>query len=237
MKHFKTNKLSLDIQFEHIFNDYKVVSFSTSDKYIKYGALFLDEINLKTKAKSIIFEDGNSFYALYEKSEFLELNFSKEIQVLKHSESLIFKVIENINELKEIPIHLLSQLLINSISTPDHKRLSFNNLTGKLYLFNPNYFKISKTRDKELIFKIVALEFRINKDISLELNVKTFSNTLLTKKMNFSKKKFKQFPKYTFVHSTNSLKRVLNSDSKNENQYILKQTSKNGVLEKTIFLF
>lgn len=232
MKHLKTNKLLLDIKFEHILKDYKVVRFSTSDKYIKHGALFLDEINLKTNAKSIIFEDGNSFYTLYEKSEFSDLDLSKEIQSLKHCESLIFKIIDTINELQKVPIHLLSQLLINSISTPNHKRLSFNNLTGRLYLFNPNYFKTNKTNGKAMIFKIIALEFRINKDISLELNVKTFSNTLLYKKMNFSKKKFKEYPKYTFVYSTNSLKRVLTSDSKNENKYILKQTSKKGILEK-----
>ncbi len=237
MKNIKTNKLSIDIKYEEILDDFSIIKFSTSEKYIKYGALFLDEINLETKAKSIVFEQGSSFYALYKKAEMSKLDLSKKIQSLKYSDSLIYKLIDNKKELTEIPKHLLSQLLINSISTPNHKRLSFNNLTGKLYLFSPDNFQISKTRDKELIFKIVGLEFKINSEISLELNVKTFSNVLLSKKMDFSKRKFKEFPKYTFVHSTNSLKRILNSDSKNENQFILKQTSKNGVLEKNNITF
>lgn len=237
MKNIKTNKLSIDINYEQILDDFSIIKFSTSEKYIKYGALFLDEINLETNAKSIVFEQGNSFFALYEKIEISKFDLSKKLQSLKHSDSLIYKLIDNKKELLEIPKHLLSQLLINSISTPKHKRLSFNNLTGKLYLFSPNNFQISKTRDKELIFKIVGLEFKINNEISLELNVKTFSNVLLSKKMDFSKRKFKEFPKYTFVHSTNSLKRILNSDSKNENQFILKQTSKNGILEKNNITF
>ncbi|WP_452218393.1 hypothetical protein [Lacinutrix undariae] len=237
MKNIKTNKLSIDINHEQILNDFSIIKFSTSEKYIKYGALFLDEINLETNAKSIAFEQGNSFYALYEKIEISKLDLSKKLQSLKHSDSLTYKLIDNKKELLEIPKHLLSQLLINSISTPKHKRLSFNNLTGKLYLFNPNHFQISKTRDKELIFKIVGLEFKINNEISLELNVKTFSNVLLSKKMDFSKKKFKEFPKYTFIYSTNSLKRILSSDSSNENQFILKQTSKNGILEKNNITF
>ncbi len=232
MKYCKTNKLSIDISYSEILEDFIIIKFSSSEKYIKYGALFLDEINLNTEAKSIVFDNGNSFYALYEKSEVEDVDWSKTIQSLKHSDSLLFKTIKNLNDLSNIPEYLLAQLLINSISTPKHKRLSFNNLTGKLYLFNPNHFKISKTRDKELIFKIIGLEFKINNANSLELNVKTFSNVLLSKKMDFSKKKLRELPKYTFVHSTNSLKRVLNSESKNENQFILKQTSKNGSLEK-----
>lgn len=232
MNYCKTNKLSLDINSEQILNDFSVIKFSTSEKYIKYGALFLDDVNLNTQARSIVFEGGNSFYALYDKDSSINLDISKKIQSLNHSDSLLFKEINDKKELSIIPTHLLAQLLINSISTPKHKRLSFNNLTGKLFLFNANHFKVSRTRDKELIFKIVGIEFKINKDISLELNVKTFSNVLLSKKMDFSKRKFSDFPKYTFVYATNSLKRILGSDNKDENQFILKQTSKNGILEK-----
>jgi len=232
MKYCKINTLKIDLKFANILNDFSIIQFSSTDDYIKYGALFLDEINLNLKTKSIVFEQGKSFYALFNKNDFEKIDLSLVLKSLKFSDTLIYKIIESEDELNKIPKHLLSQLLINSISTPKHKRLSFNNLTGKLYLFNTNHFKISKTREKEQIFKIVGLEFKINKTLSLELNVRTFSNVLLSKKMDFSKKKFRDYAKYSFVHATNTLKRVLNSDEKVENQFILKQTQKNGKLEK-----
>ncbi|MCY1719235.1 hypothetical protein OU798_02725 [Prolixibacteraceae bacterium Z1-6] len=228
----KTNRLLIDFNYENILRDFTIIQFSTTENYIKYGAVFLDEINLKTNAQSIVFEQGSSFYALYLKKEFEAIDIAKQLHSLNDTNALIFNVIETSKDCKMIPPYLLAQLLVNSISTPQHKRLSFNNLTGKLYLFNPKHFKTSKTKEKELIFKIIALEFKINNTLSLELNVKTFSNVLLSKKMDFGLKKFSEYSKYTFVHSTNSLKRILTPDGKSENQFILKQTYRNGTLEK-----
>ncbi len=237
MNTFKTNRLLIDFHYENILKNFTIIQFSTTENYIKYGAVFLDEINLKTNAQSIVFEQGSTFYALYLKKEFEAINLAKHLHSLNSINSLIFKVIETSKDCKMIPPHLLAQLFVNSISTPQHKRLSFNNLTGKLYLFNPKHFKTSKTKEKELIFKIVALEFKINNTLSLELNVKTFSNVLLSKKMDFGLKKFNEYSKYTFVHSTNSLKRILHSDEQSENQFILKQTFRNGTLEKNSIAF
>jgi hypothetical protein len=232
MKHCKINKLNITINSERIFQDFSIVKFSTSENYIKYGALILDELNSLLKAKSIVFERGKSFYALFDKKTIDHTDLSKELEKIDEGETLSFNIL-NKNEIEEIAEHTISQLLINSISTPNHKKLTFNNLTGKLYLFSPAFLKISKSQDKEQIFKIVALELNISPDLSLQLNVRTFSSVLLSKQMDFSKKKFNEYPKYTFVHATGTLKRVLNSDNiAGENQYILKQTSRNGVSEK-----
>jgi hypothetical protein len=232
MKHCKINKLNITINSERIFQDFSIVKFSTSENYIKYGALILDELNSLLKAKSIVFERGKSFYALFDKKTIDHTDLSKELEKINEGETLSFKIL-NKNEIEEIAEHTISQLLINSISTPNHKKLTFNNLTGKLYLFSPAFLKISKSKNKEQIFKIVALELNISPDLSLQLNVRTFSSVLLSKQMDFSKKKFNEYPKYTFVHATGTLKRVLNSDDiAGENQYIHKQTSRNGVSEK-----
>jgi|10_taG_2_1085330.scaffolds.fasta_scaffold03148_8 hypothetical protein len=232
MKHCKINKLNITINYEKIFQDFSIVKFSTSENYIKYGALILDELNSLLKAKSIVFERGKSFYALFDKNTIDNIDLSKELEKIEEGETLSFKIL-NKNEIEEIAEHIISQLLINSISTPNHKKLTFNNLTGKLYLFSPAFLKISKRKDKEQIFKIVALELNISPDSSLQLNVRTFSSVLLSKQMDFSKKKFNEYPKYTFVHATGTLKRVLNSENiTGENQYILKQTSRNGISEK-----
>ncbi|MBE7661462.1 hypothetical protein [Tenacibaculum finnmarkense] len=152
MKNIKTNELAIVLRYEKIIEDFSIIKFATSEKYIKYGALFLDEINLETKAKSIVFEDGNSFYALYDKDYISKIDISKKLQSLKNCDSLSFNFIDTTKKLQEIPKHLLSQLLINSISNPKHNRFSFNNLTGKLYLFNPENFERSKTNGKNVIF-------------------------------------------------------------------------------------
>ncbi len=66
MQHFKTNKLKININFQQLLLDYTVIKFSTTENYIKWGALVIDEIGLTLKAKSIIFERGKSFYAMFE---------------------------------------------------------------------------------------------------------------------------------------------------------------------------
>jgi len=232
MQPCKTNQLNIQFNFQKLLQDYSIVKFSTSENFIKYGALVLDEIELKLNTKSIIFERGKSFYALFDKNYISDVDLSKQLEKIQDGDKLSFKILNKI-ELEQLETHTLAQLLINSIATPNHKRLTFNNLTGKLYLFNPSHLKISKSKDKEQIFKIVGLEFHIDPNCCLQLNVKTFSSVLLSKQMEFTKKKLKEYPKYTFVHSTNTLRRVLPTENvKGENLYILKQTSKKGSLEK-----
>ncbi|SNV51197.1 Uncharacterised protein [Chryseobacterium taklimakanense] len=238
MKICKINRLKINLTLDNIFRDFIIVKFSTSENYIKYGALILDELSYALEAKSIVFEGGKSFYALFEKEKIEKIDLSKSLEKLESGETLFYKLL-NTTEISEIANHTIAQLLINSLSNPKNNKLSFNNLTGKLYLFSPNFFKISKTKDREQVFKIVALELNIASDLSFQLNVKTFSSVLLSKHMDFSKKKFSEFPKYTFVHSTGTLRRVLASDNniQGENQFIQKQTTRNGVLEKNLIPF
>ena len=227
-KYCKTNQLNIEFLFDEILNNFTIIRFSTTENYIKYGALILDEVNFQINARSIVFEKGKSFYALFNVEEIEGVDFAKKVQSLKGGDLLVYDIIKTKQEVKKIPQYLLAQLLMNSISSPSHKRLTFNNLSGKLYVFNPNHFKISTKRDKEQIFKIIGLEFKITESLLLELNVRTFSSLLLSKKMDFSQKPLSKHAKYTFVHSTNTLKRILNSDNiPFENQYILKQENKN----------
>ncbi len=228
MEYCKTNKLDITINYNQLLLDYSIIKFSTSEKYIKYGALILDELGLNLKAKSINFESGRSFYAMFDKTYIQSINISKKLENIKDGEKLSFDFL-NEREIKRVPVHILAQLVINSISTPEHKRLTFNNITGKLYVLN----RIDNLNDKKQIFKIVGLEFHINTNCCLQLNVKTFSSVLLKKKIDFSKKKFSSYPRYTFVNSTGTLRRVLSTEKvEAENEFILRQPFKNGVLEK-----
>ena len=175
---------------------------------------------------------------MFNRSDLESLDLASKMSLLEDSDTLIFEKIENEKELKEIPTHIIGQLLINSISSPSHKRLSFNNLTGRLFVFNPNYFSINRKNDKEQIFKIVGLELKITPSLKVDLNVRTFSSLLLKAKMDFTKRSIAKYPKYTFAHSTQTLKRVLDSDNVSfEDLYILKQTSNKGREQKSIIPF
>ncbi|WP_157559982.1 hypothetical protein U8527_08615 [Kordia algicida OT-1] len=229
----KTNKLVIQINYSQLLTDYSIVKFSTTENYIKYGALILDEVGLKLSAKSIVFERGKSFYVLFDKNFISNIDLFKQLEKIEDGDKLSFKILD-LNETKKIKQHSITQLVVNSIATPKHERLTYNNLTGKLYLFNTNHLRISKSKDKEQIFKIIGLEFYIDPNSCLQLNVKTFSNLLLNKSMDFSKKKMSAYPKYTFVHSTNTLRRILPSEKVSiDNQYILKQSIKKGTIEKS----
>ncbi|WP_430409818.1 hypothetical protein [Kordia sp.] len=233
----KTNKLSIQINFKELLTDYSIVKFSTTENYIKFGALVLDEISTKLKAKSIVFERGKSFYALFDKKIISRVDLARELEKIEYGDKLSFRIL-SLNEIKEINEHSISQLVVNSIASPKHEKLTYNNLTGKLYLFNTNHLKISTSKDKEQIFQIVGLEFYIDLNSCLQLNVRTFSSLLLSKSMDFSIKKISSYPKYTFVHSTKTLKRVLPSEKISiDSQYILKQTLKNGAMQKSSIPF
>ncbi|NVK73882.1 MAG: hypothetical protein HWE24_10400 [Oceanospirillaceae bacterium] len=181
--------------------------------------------NLHLKAKSIQFDGGRSFYALFNNQEFQSINITDCLKEIEGGEALTYHIFNTRVQLKKTPSHVLAQLLINSMTSPKHQRLSFNNLTGRLFLFHPAHFKRSKKGEDNQIFQITGLEFKISQALFLQLNVRTFSSLLLKGQMDFSKRKLSNYPKYTLVHSKNALRRVNKSENVELDElYILKQT-------------
>src|SRR5699024_3197961 len=109
MKYCRINKLDITINSERIFQDFSIVKFSTSEHYIKYGALILDQLDTTLKAKSIVFESGKSFYALFDKSTIDTTNLSKELEKIEDGDTLTFRIL-NKNEIKETAQHTIAQL-------------------------------------------------------------------------------------------------------------------------------
>lgn len=218
MRTFFINELKeLNFNYDDIFKDFSIVKFSTSENYIRNGALILDEVSLNKLTKSVIFESGKTFYALFKKGTVDCLTLRKVIDGAKDGDTILFDPLTP-KKVSNLPKHILAQLLLNSISTPKHKRLTFNNLTGKLYLFHPDLFKRDK---KGSILKVIGLEMKISKDLNFELNVKTFSRLTLFLKEN--KQRYYEC-KYTLVDSKGAMRRVLGSDKlEPSDMYILKQ--------------
>lgn len=231
MSEIRTNKIDITLNYENITNDFCIVRFTTSKKYIPSGALFLDEFQSKIKLKSVVFS-GNygdrNLYTLFSKQEFKEISLRAELNQITGGEELSFDVFDNLLELQEIPKPIIAQLLINSLSSPNNKRYSFNNLSGHFYYFNRYNFEVKTQEDKQTIFKVKGVQIRINTQSQIELNVKTFSNLLLSKKLRFTKEKpLYKYPKYTFSYATQTLKRIINDKANSSNEVFINKQEPN----------
>jgi len=221
----RTNRLNIKLNYEEILSDFAVVKFTTTEKYIPNGALFLDEFQSRTKALSVVFS-GNigekDLYVLFDKKDFSKISLRDELDQIEKGDVLLFEIITTIQSIKKIPKNNLSQLLINTISSPQHKSLSFNNLSGHYYSFHKSNIKKNK---KGEISQIIGLQFKINHNLDLELNVKTFTSLDYRNKLSFTKKMpIHKYPKYVLSNATNTLRRKLpNEKTDNLKIFIIKQ--------------
>lgn len=234
MKNVLTSQIELEFYNTKILEDFVIVQFTTSENYISYGALFLDQFIADLRANSVLFEKGRSLFALFIKIEFEKINLVKELGNINGGESLTYSIIDSLPKLEKIPQYLVAQLLINTLSSPKNELLRFNNLTGGLYIFNNSMVEITRTRKNErLVKKIKAIELRINKDLSLNFGVRTFSSLLLRKSINITSEKLNKEAKYTFSYATKSLRRILPSEESNFKAaeiFIKRSSGKNSIV-------
>ena len=217
------SRIAPTINFQNIIEGFVVVQFTQTDGYIKFGAQFIDEFSQNILAKAVVFENGNSLFTLFEKTQFATLNLRKILDEGTDMDGLRYTVLDN-EQLQKVPKHLMVQLLLNSLSTPKSERLQFNNLTGKLFLFKESFFEKRKFGGDRLITKIPAIEVKIDKDLELELRTTTFTSLLLLSRLKFDKKPLKNYAKYTYVHATKSMRRILNDENLNaKDVFIIKQ--------------
>lgn len=233
MEKVKINIVNPKLNYLNIDNKFSIVRFTTSENYIPFGAQFIDAFSQNIKAKRVVFENGRSLYTLFAKAELKDINIRAEIDKIEGAEVLTFSVLKNI-EIQQIPVHLLVQLLINSLSSPKHHRLRFNNLTGKLFLYNESLFERRKFKDDRLITKIPAIEFKVHSDLNIELRTTTFTSLLLKTKLDFSRKPLHKYAKYTYSHATKSMRRIIDGENLDaKDVFIIKQEPR----KKTIIPF
>ncbi|OUS11654.1 hypothetical protein A9Q93_11080 [Nonlabens dokdonensis] len=223
MNKVTTNRIAPTVNFQNIIEDFVVVQFTQSDGYIKFGAQFIDEFSQNVMAKAVVFENGSSLYTLFVKTEFENIDLRKVLDEGTEMDGLHYKVLD-IEQLQNVPRHILIQLLINSLNAPKSERLQFNNLTGKLFLFKESLFEKRKFGKNKLLTKIPAVEVKINKDLQLQLRTTTFTSLLLLSRLKFERKQLKDYAKYTYVHATKSMRRILKSENLDaKDVFIIKQ--------------
>ena len=214
------NKLDVEFNYNAIAERFMVFKFSTGGRFIKFGAMILDLVDNSIRANSIVFEKGNSFYALLAENTSLYEVRSK-ISDLDEADQIM--VTDESKNLRQLPKNTLLKLLLNSLANYDHPFLQFNNLTGHLYLIHPDNLQRWRGRDN-LITKVMALKIDVSPDMLLNLNVSTFTNLSLKNKLRFEKKKLKDYARYTIHEGKLVMRRLMPSDSLDlDKTYIIKQ--------------
>ena len=213
----QTNKIEAEINHVALDNKYDFFVLTTTEKYIKGGAMILDAPSSILRVQAIHFTSGKSFFVMVFKSADNKNKLKELIQSYSEGRYLTINQL-NSTDLEEKD---LLQLLINGLSNSRNPLLGFSNLTGHLYCFHPSWLKHKRTGSQEEIVKVPCLEFHVVDENKLLIDVRTFSSVKLKNKITFRKKKFEEYPKYSFA-TNNTLKRI--TKSCDEASYILRQT-------------
>lgn len=213
IKKLYSNELIVSFEYADIDKDYDFYFVTTSDKYIKGGASFLDIDDIKVTA--LQFESGKSFFVMLPKNSISRAEFVRLLNAKEDGDSLSIKSMTS----SSIPEHLLTQLFLNAVTSPVDEMISFNNLSGKLLCFRPAWLN----KDKEnFIWGMQCLEIKVGDDMCVKLVAHRMTALALKKKMKFEKRKLQDYPQYEFSYNNNTLKRVSNENKDRRENFIIK---------------
>lgn len=210
----KTNQLVTALHHSRIDERYDIFTVQTSMKYFKSGAYILDAPVLAKTVRAVRFESGSRFYVLMEKETGNKQLLRKALADAPGADTITLSQMQSC----ELEDHVLLQLLLNSLGSVTHPLLRFNNLTGHLYCFHPDWLK--KSKKDHTIWQVPCLEIRITPERRMCFDVRTFTSEKLRSKITFRKKKFEDYPKYVFS-ARNTLRRKLKDDR--DTAFILRQ--------------
>ena len=213
----KTNQLTYTFDKELFSKNYDIFCIRTSEKYFKNGAYIIDAPLLSNNVCSVLFKSGKEIFVLM-KSNDTNISLLKDAILKADGADRITISRVAPNSLKE---DIVFQLMLNSLGNYESPLLKFNNLTGHLYCFHPNWLIRGRKSEAEVIFKVPCLELRLSPEFRLNMEVHTFTSELLRNKIEFKKKKFEEYPKYVFS-AHNTLRRKLKDDT--GYSFIMRQT-------------
>ena len=213
----KTNQLTYTFDKELFSKNYDIFCIRTSEKYFKNGAYIIDAPLLSNNVCSVLFKSGKEIFVLM-KSNDTNISLLKDAILKADGADRITISRVAPNSLKE---DIVFQLMLNSLGNYESSLLKFNNLTGHLYCFHPNWLIRGRKSEADVIFKVPCLELRLSPEFRLNMEVHTFTSELLRNKIEFKKKKFEEYPKYVFS-AHNTLRRKLKDDT--GYSFIMRQT-------------
>ena len=213
IKKLYSNELLVSFEYSNIDRDYDFYYVTTSDKYIKGGAAFLDIDDIKVSA--LQFESGKRFWVMLPKNVISRAEFVRLLNTKEDGDSLSIKSMTS----SSIPVHLLTQLFLNALTSPVDEMISFNNLSGKLLCFRPAW--LNKDKDN-FIWGMQCLEVKVGDDMCVRLVAHRMTTLALKKQMKFEKRKLQDYPQYEFSYNNNTLKRVSNENRDRRENFIIK---------------
>ena len=223
MSEIRTNEIIPHFDYQKIDTEYDIFCLETSRKYISTGAGIIDAPLMNKNVRAVLFETGRRFYVLLNHSEDNFGNMKKILSDAEYGSSMSIMQKKS----SELEKYQLLQLLINGLTAKKHPLLRFNNLTGHLYVFRPEWTYKSK---ENVIWSIPTIEVKVMEDCLIKLNVRTFTSTRLRSKITFTKRKFEEYPKYV-LSTDNSMSRKTADDDAKTPDFILRQIDgrKSGV--------
>lgn len=203
----KTNQLTYTFDKELFSKNYDIFCIRTSEKHFKNGAYIIDAPLLSNNVCSVLFKSGREIFVLM-KSNGSNKSLLKNAILKENGADRITISQVTPNSLKD---DIVFQLMLNSLGNYESPLLKFNNLTGHLYCFHPNWLIRGRKSEADVVFKVPCLELRLSSEFRLNMEVHTFTSELLRNKIEFKKKKFDEYPKYIFS-AYNTLRRKLKDD-------------------------
>lgn len=203
----KTNQLTYTFDKELFSKNYDIFCIRTSEKHFKNGAYIIDAPLLSNNVCSVLFKSGREIFVLM-KSNGSNKSLLKNTILKEDGADRITISQVTPNSLKD---DIVFQLMLNSLGNYESPLLKFNNLTGHLYCFHPNWLIRGRKSEADVVFKVPCLELRLSSEFRLNMEVHTLTSELLRNKIEFKKKKFDEYPKYIFS-AHNTLRRKLKDD-------------------------
>lgn len=203
----KTNQLTYTFDKELFSKNYDIFCIRTSEKHFKNGAYIIDATLLSNNVCSVLFKSGREIFVLM-KSNGSNKSLLKNAILKEDGADRITISQVTPNSLKD---DIVFQLMLNSLGNYESPLLKFNNLTGHLYCFHPNWLIRGRKSEADVVFKVPCLELRLSSEFRLNMEVHTFTSELLRNKIEFKKKNFDEYPKYIFS-AHNTLRRKLKDD-------------------------
>ena len=188
-----TNKLIVEYNYGLVDRDFDFYEITTTEKYIPRGAYILDKPNCEFKAESVVFDDHKTLYVMFRKSTVSRMRLVKMIDD--------DKLMVNTIQASRLETYILFRLFLFALNNYENQELSFNNITGKLYICRPDWMAKNKKT-------FTSLGVNVDSEMNIIAEAVTFS--LLSNFKNA--KKFRDYPKYIFSNKNCALKRVTSDD-------------------------
>ena len=197
-----TNRIVYELDTIQMASLYDVYSLKTTDVQFPSGAKAIDELSNNKSIASIMFVSRKEYLIMLKKGAENKNDLLYNVRKLKSGDKI---TLTDYFSGKTNNYYLL-QLLLNAIGTRQTKFESYNNVTGHLYCFHPNWIKRSHSE----IISIPTMDIRLASGI-LTWNICTFNSLKYKNVMDFGKRNISEFPQYT-ISANYSLRRKLKED-------------------------